>query len=212
MAGLRAEPSRARGRRVRELLDRDPAAERHRRAAHGPRAQQRRAGHADPPRASAGQAHEVDPRHRPRRDRHTDAGREGAGQPRHEPRGARSRAVRGPRLVLARALRQPDHRADQAPGLDRRLPGRALHARPRLCAGRAEGLRRRSTRRATSTATATWSTGIRAAARRSPTWRSRSARSPTRSTTSTTRWPRAAARSRSPRSARRRCSPTSLSR
>ena len=71
-------PSGARGHAGRELLDRDPAAERDRRPAHGPRAQQHDAGRADPPQPHARAAHEVDPRHRPRRHRHADPGREGA--------------------------------------------------------------------------------------------------------------------------------------
>ena len=58
------EPDRDGGR---ELLDRGPAAERHRRAAHGPRAQRLGPGHADPLPPDAGPAHEVDARHRPRR-------------------------------------------------------------------------------------------------------------------------------------------------
>ena len=45
---VRALPPRADRHAGRELLDRDPAAERHRRAAHGPRAQRLDPGHADP--------------------------------------------------------------------------------------------------------------------------------------------------------------------
>ena len=80
LARIRALPPGARGHRGRELLDRDPAAERHRRAAHGPRAQRLDPGHADPLRAHARQADEVDPRHRPRRHRDADAGRAAAGK------------------------------------------------------------------------------------------------------------------------------------
>ena len=71
----------------RELLDRDPAAERHRRAAHGPRAQRLRPGLADPLQPHARQADEVDPRHRPRGHRDPDAGRAAAAL-------ARARAAR----------------------------------------------------------------------------------------------------------------------
>ena len=78
--------------------------------------------------------------------------------------GARSTAARSSSSSSASA-----RRADYADG--------AVHAGRRLRPGGAEGVRRRCTRRATSTATATWSTGIRARARRSPTWRSSSARS-----------------------------------
>ena len=126
----------------------------------------------------------------------------------HEPRATRARGVRRARVALARGLRRPDHRAAQAPGrlaATTRTSGSrsttATPARSRTCSSRC-------TRRATSTATATWSTGTPAAARRSPTSRSRSARSPTRSTTSTTRWPRGRARSRSRPCDRRRCWPT----
>ena len=63
-----------------------------------------------------GPAHEVDPRHRPRRHRHPDAGREAARARGHEPRGARPRGVRRARLGVARAVRRHDHRAVQAPG------------------------------------------------------------------------------------------------
>ena len=50
-----------------------------------------------------GRRDEVDPRHRPRRDRHPDPGRAGAGARGHEPRGARPRGVRRARLGVARA-------------------------------------------------------------------------------------------------------------
>ena len=70
-----------------------------------------------------------------------------------------------------------DHRAAQAPGRVVRLRDGAVHARRRLRRRRCSRCSWRCTRRATSTATATWSTGIPAPARRSPTWRSSSARS-----------------------------------
>ena len=59
----------------RELLDRDPAAERDRRAAHGPRLRRHDPGRADPPGPHARAAHEVDLRHRPCGHRDADAGR-----------------------------------------------------------------------------------------------------------------------------------------
>ena len=92
VAGVRAVPPRARGHARRELLDRDPAAERHRRAAHGPRAQRLDPGQPDPPQPDERRAHEVDPRHRPRRHRHPDPGRARAG--RRGDRAARSSAAR----------------------------------------------------------------------------------------------------------------------
>ena len=68
-----------------ELLDRDPAAQRDRRAAHGARAERLDPGraHADEP--DAGQEHAVGSRHRPRRDRDAVGGREGAARPRASP-------------------------------------------------------------------------------------------------------------------------------
>ena len=76
MAGLGAVPSRARGRGREQLLDRDSATERDRVAAHGPRVPRLDHGLPDPLPPHARAAREVDPRHRPRRDRHPDAGRE----------------------------------------------------------------------------------------------------------------------------------------
>ena len=75
VAGLRAVSPRARGHRGGQLLDRDPAAERHRRAAHGPRVQGLDPGLPGPLPPHARAADEVDPGHRPRRDRHPDPGR-----------------------------------------------------------------------------------------------------------------------------------------
>ena len=57
----------AEGSRGGELLDRDPAAERHRRPAHGARAQRDGAGRARPDAADAGPQHPLAARHRPRR-------------------------------------------------------------------------------------------------------------------------------------------------
>ena len=100
----------------------------------------------------------------------------------------RARGVRGARVGVAGAVRRDDHRAAQAPrglrGLRRPSASRSTTTTSRRCSRSSC----RSMRRATSTATATWSTGTRGPARRSPTWRSSSARSRTRCTTSTTRW------------------------
>ena len=69
----RSLPSRARGDAAAELLDRDPAAERHRLAAHGPRAQRLDAGRARPlppharPRAPSGSSAPTTPASPPRR-------------------------------------------------------------------------------------------------------------------------------------------------
>ena len=80
-----------------------------------------------------------------------------------------------------------DRRAVQAARRVARLRRRAVHDGRAVRAGRAARVRARCTRRATSTATTTWSTGIPACARRSRTSRSSSAPSRTRSTRSTTR-------------------------
>ena len=197
----------ARGGGAGQLLDRHPAPQRDRRAAHGARAQGHDHGHPDPPSPDARPAHEMDPRHRPRRDRHPDPGRAGARAGGHQPRGAGARAVRAARLGVARRARRHDHRAAQAAGRLLRLRGGALHARRGLRPGGPEGVRR-AVREGLHLPRPLHGQLGSGTGRRSPTWRSRPARSPTRSTTSTTRWPRAPARSPWPRSAPRRCSPT----
>ena len=100
---------------------------------------------------------------------------------------ARPREVRRPGLGVAGRVRLADRRAVQASRRLLRLRARALHPRRGLRQRRSTASSRRSTRRAGSTATTTWSTGTRARARRSPTSRSSTRRSPTPSTRSTTR-------------------------
>ena len=126
----------------RELLDRDPAAERHRRAAHGPRAQRLGAGHADPLQPHARPPHALDARHGPRRHRDADAGREAARARGHDPRGDRPRGVRRARLEVARGVRRDHLQAVPAARRVVRLRARALHAGRGLRARGAEGLRR----------------------------------------------------------------------
>ena len=140
---LRVRPvqPRARGHRGRELLDLDPAPERHRGAAHGPCAQRVDPGRPDPLPPHEGPADALDPGHRPRRDRDAAPGREGPRGGGHEPRGAGPRGVRGARLAVAGAVRLDDHRAVQAARLLVRLRARALHARRGLRARGAQGLR-----------------------------------------------------------------------
>ena len=94
-----------RGHAREELLDRDPAAERHRRAAHGPRAQRLGPGRADADQPDAGPQRALDPRHRPRRDRHPGGGREGAARGGHLAPRPRPREVRRAGLGVARAVR-----------------------------------------------------------------------------------------------------------
>ncbi len=138
----RSRAPRTRGIAGRELLDRGPAAERHGRPAHGPRAQRLDPGHAHPHQPDARPAGEVDPRHRPRRDRDAAPGREAAHRGGDVARGARPRGVRAARLGVARGARRPDHRAVQAPRRDARLRGRALHDGRGVRHGGPEGLRR----------------------------------------------------------------------
>ena len=108
LARVRPVPPGAGGHGGGELLDRDPAAERDRRAAHGPRAQRLGPGLPDPVQPHARPAHALDARHRPRRHRDADAGRAAAQARGHEPRGARARQVHRARLAVARGVRR-DH-------------------------------------------------------------------------------------------------------
>ena len=87
-----SRPARARSRARKPYLDRHPAAERHRLAPHGPRAQQHAPGHPRPLRAHARPRRALAAGHRPRRHRHPDGGRApddgaaGAEPPRDRPR------------------------------------------------------------------------------------------------------------------------------
>ena len=94
-----------------------------------------------PPDARA--AREVDPRHRPRRHRHPDAGREAARAPRA--RAARRSAARRSSSACGSGARSTAARSSSSSsgsGASLRLRRRALHARRGLRRGRAEGLRR----------------------------------------------------------------------
>ena len=135
--------ARGRGDGRGELLDRDPAAERDRVAAHGPRAQQHDPGHARPQARGwrAGGSKWI-------------LGTDHAGiatqsvvekelrERGHRPPRARPRGLRRARLGVARAVRRPDHRAAQAARRLRRLRQRALHPRRGLRPRRLQGLRR----------------------------------------------------------------------
>ncbi len=91
VGGARAVPRRPRGGR-RALLHRDPAAERDRHPAHGPRPQQHDPGHPGPLAPHAGPQRGLDARHRPRRHRHAERG--GARPARRRARPARTSAAR----------------------------------------------------------------------------------------------------------------------
>ena len=86
LGGGRGLPRRARRRAGGQLLDRRPAAERHRLAAHGARAQRHDPGRVHPGRADARPARQVDLRHRPRGHRHAARGGARAGRGRGRPR------------------------------------------------------------------------------------------------------------------------------
>ena len=180
--GGRATSTRGRGYGRGELLDRDPAAERHRRAAHGPRAQRHDPGRPRPHAADAGPQDDVDPRHRPRRDRHPGGGREGAGSGGRRPPRARPRGLRRARLGVA------EQYGGRIIEQFKRLGASCDYERERFTldegyvARRLPRLRRPLREGPASTATTTWSTGTRARSRRSATSRSRTARSRTRST------------------------------
>ncbi len=129
-------PSRGRGHARGELLGRDPAAERDRRPAHGPRPQRLDAGRAGADEPDARQEHPLDARHRPRRHRHPGGGRERAAGGRQEPPGPRPRGVRRTGLGMERGVRLADRRAVQAARRLARLRARALHPRRGLREGR----------------------------------------------------------------------------
>ncbi len=84
-------------------------------------------GPVHPPRADAGQAGQVDLRHRPRRHRHPGQGRAGAGGRGHQQGGAGPRGVRRPGVGVAARVRRPDQPAVPQPGRVAGLRGRALH-------------------------------------------------------------------------------------
>ncbi len=89
-----------------------------------------------------GQAHALDARHRPRGDRHADAGREAPAPRGQLARGDRPRGVHRARLALARGVRRDHLQAVPAPRGLVRLRRGALHARRELRARGAQGLRR----------------------------------------------------------------------
>ena len=119
-----------------ELLGRDPAAERDRRPAHGPRSQRLDAGCPGADESHARPQHALDPGHRPRGDRDPGGGRENAPRRGHRPPGARSRGLRREGLGLERGVRVADRRAVQAARRLPRLRARALHPRRRVRARR----------------------------------------------------------------------------
>ena len=143
-----AEPDPARG-----LLDRHPAAQRHRRPAHGPRPERHHPGraHALPPHARRQRL--LAAGHRPRRHRHPERGGEAAARRGPDAKKTSAATSSSGASGSGASSTAHHHRAAQAPGLRLRLRARALHPRRGLRARRRQGLRRPSTTRATSTGT-----------------------------------------------------------
>ena len=132
---------RGRGRPAADVRHRLPAAERHRRAAHGPRAPARARRLARPLAADAGLQLPLPAGVRPRGHLDAERRREGAGQGRAVAPRPRPRGVRGAGLGVATALRADDHDAVPAHGRVDGLPARALHDGRRLRPRGAEVLR-----------------------------------------------------------------------
>ena len=87
---------------------RDPAAERHRHAAHGPRVPAHADGHADAPAPHGRRQHAVAARHRSRRHRDADGRRAAAERRRQAPPRSRPRGVRRARVAMEGAVRRHD--------------------------------------------------------------------------------------------------------
>ena len=140
LGGGRLVPSRGQPRR-RAVLHRDPAAQRHRLAAHGPRLRALADRRHHPPEADAGLRRPLAAGHRPRRHRHPERGRAGAGQGGPRPPRDRPRGLRRAGLGLEGRAGRPHHPADAEDGLVVRLEPRALHDGRGLLPGRPGRLR-----------------------------------------------------------------------
>ncbi len=124
------------------LLHRHPPAERHRRAAHGPRGLRDPAGPACALEADERLQHPVAAGHRPRRHRHADGG---GAQPQEErgeePPRPRTRGVPQASVGVEGAVRRAHRRAAQGAGRVLRLGAAALHHGRGALPGGARGLR-----------------------------------------------------------------------
>ena len=158
------------------------------------------------------QGRSVGGRHRPCRDRDPDGGRAQPGQPGHQARRDRPRRVPRACVGMEGAVRRRDHPPAPPPRRHLRLGARALHHGRGLFSRPSSTSSSSSTSAACSTATSGWSTGTPSSRPRSATSRSRPAKSRATSGPCAIRSPTAAARSRSRRRGRRRCSPTWRSR
>ena len=185
---------------------RHPAAERHRLAAHRPRAQQHPAGRADPLRAHARQGGAVAARHRPRRHRHPDGG----GAPARRRRQLRP-PRHGPRRL--RRARSGSGRPKSGGTITRQLRAWAPPATGAASASPSTRACRRAVRKVFVTLykqkliyrdkrLVNWDPHFQTAI---STWRSSSARSTATTGTSPIRWRTAPARSSSPPPGRRPC-------
>jgi valyl-tRNA synthetase len=120
--------------------DRHPAAQRHRRAAHGARAQQHAAGRAHPLAAHAGLQRPVDARHRPRRHRHAGGGRAALRRGEEDPPRPRPRGAGQAHLAVEGQYEKRILGQLKQLGCKLRLAAHALHARRGLRPGRARDL------------------------------------------------------------------------
>ncbi len=149
------------------FLARHPAAERHRRAAHRAHARAHRDRRHHPLASHARRQHALAARHRPRRHRHPDGGGAQARRRGPRPPRPRPRRVRKARLGVEGAVRRHHQAPDDPPRrllrLDAASASRSTPASPAPCARSSSA----STKRASSTAASTWSTGARAATPRS---------------------------------------------
>ena len=137
------------------------AAERHRRAAHGPRAERLDPGRADPLAPDARLRHALAAGLRPRRHLDAERRREAADRRGHVAPGARPRRVPRAHVGLARADRPDDHGPVPPPRRLARLLARALHDGRRLRRRGDDVLRPPLGARAGSTARTGSSTGAR---------------------------------------------------
>ncbi len=119
----------------------DPAAERHRFAAHRAHARAHRDRRYGPLASYARRQHPLASRHRSRGHRHADAGGTETWPGRSRSPQNRPRGVRAPRLGVEGAIRRHDQAADDSHRSELRLVARALYARPRPLARRPRGLR-----------------------------------------------------------------------
>ena len=153
------------------LFARHSAAQRHRLAAHRSHARAHRNRCHHPLASHARRQHAVAAGHRSRRHRHANGGGAQTRRRGHRPPRPGPRRVRKARLGVEGRVRRHHQAPDDPPGRKLRLV--AASASPSIPASRAPCAKSSSacTKRASSTAASTWSTGARAATPRSPIWK-----------------------------------------